>query len=79
MTITQKNRVITPAYGRDYSTADEVAADFLNNRDFRLQPEGIYCSLTDFAEGVPVIIRYAKQQKTTTVTVVQRKNQKAVA
>jgi hypothetical protein len=61
--ITTNFRTLTPAYGADYRSKDEVKAAFLGKKDFLLQPEGRPCSVADFASGVTVNIRYANIRK----------------
>ena len=60
MKITQDYRVVTPAYGRDYTAATKAQADFLAGKDFKIQPENVYCSIEDFESGVVVNIRFNK-------------------
>ena len=36
------NNTLTPAYGRDYSSAAGVKADIAKGRDFTIQPSGQY-------------------------------------
>lgn len=72
--ITQNWLEIGPAYGRDYKSAKDAKADFLNGKDFenlsRLQTGGgTYCSIRDFAPGTSVILRYKRNTMTTTVKV----------
>jgi hypothetical protein len=63
---------LTPAYGRDYKTAQEAEKDFLAGKDFvfhHFSGASAYCSVRDFiSEGVPTAhIRYDKCTKTHTV------------
>lgn len=67
--ITVDYRVVTPAYARDYKNQKEVKEAFLSGVDFKLQPEGCYCSIRDFAPGVTVNVRYAKMMKVLPVKV----------
>lgn len=68
-TITQKYRVITPAYGRDYKSAKEVKQAFLDGKDFLLQPENLPCGISDFAKGVTVNIRFKRMANVTNLKV----------
>jgi hypothetical protein len=54
--------VVTPAYGRDYKSARAAIQDWKGEKDFRLQPEGCYCSIRDFPNQ-KVEIRYDKLMK----------------
>jgi hypothetical protein len=38
---------IIPAYGRSYSTKEEVLSDWIANKDFRVA-QGPYINITDF-------------------------------
>lgn len=51
---------LTPAYGRDYPSQAAVVKDFIEGKDFVLQPAGRYCSIRDFAPGANVSLRYRK-------------------
>lgn len=62
-------KVVTPAYGRDYKSQKEVLEAFLSGKDFILQPQYCYCSIRDFAPGVTVNVRYAKNMKVLPVKV----------
>lgn len=62
-------RTLTPAYGRDYTSAAKASADFFNSKDFKLQPEDQLCSILDFTPGTLVVLRYNKLRNTTTVSV----------
>jgi len=57
--------VLTPAFGRDYSSAAAAKADFVSGKDFVLNtPWGsTLCSCRDFAPGAQITIRYAKLRK----------------
>jgi hypothetical protein len=52
-------KVVSPAYGRDYKSAEAAKADWKNGKDFKLQPQGCYCSIRDFPNE-QVEIRYSK-------------------
>lgn len=67
--ITTDYRVVTPAYARDYKNQKDTKAAFLSGVDFKLQPEGCYCSVRDFAPGVTVNVRYNKLRKVIPVVV----------
>jgi len=45
--------VLTPAYGRDYSSREEVILDLNAGKDFRANGPGGsgYCSIRDLADG----------------------------
>lgn len=58
-------KVLTPAYGRVYTTREKVENDYLNGKDFILndpssQWNGRYCSIRDF-EGETVELRYGER------------------
>jgi hypothetical protein len=61
-------RTLTPAYGRDYTSAAKASTDFFAGKDFKLQPEDQYCAIFDFEPGTQVVLRYNKLRNTTTVT-----------
>jgi hypothetical protein len=70
--ITERYVVVSPAYGRDYKSASAAKADFLEGKDFKLESitiHGMYCSVRDFAPGVPVEVRYARLTKAVIVEV----------
>jgi hypothetical protein len=59
-------QTLVPAYGRDYKSQKEVLADWNTGKDFRMEPQGCYCSKRDFEKEkgtVTVNIRYAKLTK----------------
>jgi hypothetical protein len=63
---------LIPAYGRDYSNAKAVLADFEAGKDFALASVfhgGGYVSRSDFQAGDRVLIRYGKLRKITSATV----------
>ena len=56
---------VTPAYGRDYSTADLAIADWHEGKDFCITDiahpyNGSYCSVRDIKEPPTIRIRYWK-------------------
>ena len=56
--------MISPAYGRDYTTAEEVWKDYHDGKDFvyeNLGGGGKYCSKRDFNQDDTVEIRYNKK------------------
>jgi hypothetical protein len=56
--------IISPAYGRDYKTAEAAIKDFEDGKDFILHDmftRGKYCSIRDFP-GKLVEIRYNRFQ-----------------
>lgn len=64
--------VVSPAYGRDYRSAQAAKDDFLAGKDFILESLGYggrYCSARDFAKGVKVEVRYKKLQSAVIVEV----------
>lgn len=70
--ITENYQVLTPAYGRDYTTAKAAKSDFEAGKDFFLNSvtHGFtYCSKSDFAKGVTVNIRYKQNTQVTSVKV----------
>ena len=66
---------LTPAYGRDYTSAKEAKSAFLANHDFVIadifhRDTGRYCNLADLAGNEKhVTLRYAKLRKVTVVQV----------
>lgn len=69
--ITESNMTLTPAYGRDYKSAAAAKADFFAKKDFvGTNPFGSgNCSISDFAPGVQVRIRYKKLTQVCLATV----------
>ena len=60
--ITQNYQTVSGAYGRDYTSGKAAEADFRAGKDFVLRSingEG-YVSVSDFAPGVTVNIRYRR-------------------
>lgn len=59
--------VLTPAYGRDYKSTAEVAADLYAGKDFLCEPVGRYVTVREIAEVFgsdwSVNVRYAKLRK----------------
>jgi hypothetical protein len=63
--------VLTPAYGRDYSSQEAIIKDFEAGKDFIFHDpssryDGKFCSIRDFDNGKIVELRYAKQGLQTT-------------
>jgi hypothetical protein len=58
---------LTPAYGRDYKSAEAAKDDFLANRDFYLQPQGQLINREQIAPSTTVHIRYNRLTKVTQV------------
>jgi hypothetical protein len=58
--------VLTPAYGRDYRTKDEVIKAFESGKDFRFNYIGrtTNCSIEDMEYGEPIKFRYSKGRRT---------------
>lgn len=67
--LTTNFKSLTPAYGRDYKSKQAVIDDFEANKDFILQPEGVYINKEQIAKGVTVNIRYKKQAHVCTIIV----------
>ena len=69
--ITTNYSVLTPAYGRDYTSKDKAIADFEAAKDwlYNSYDGSGYCSIRDFADGVIVNLRYNKTTKGCTYTV----------
>lgn len=66
---------LLPAYGRDYKSAKEAKAAYIQGSDFILNDitspwNGKYCSCRDF-EGQEVKLRYNKMKDATLVTHVE--------
>jgi len=52
-------RTVTPAYGRDYTSARTARDDWANGKDFIIQPEGKYINKPDADRaGFSINIRY---------------------
>jgi hypothetical protein len=65
---------VTPAYGRDYTSAKKAEKDFKDGKDFIIRDimsrwDGKACSVRDFDQGTKINIRYNKNTKVTVVTV----------
>ena len=63
---------LTPAYGRDYTSAAEAVADYLGGKDWRIASvgnpyTGKYCSCRDFP-GEQVKLRFNRNEDFTLVT-----------
>ena len=58
---------LIPAYGRDYTNAEDAKAAFLSGEDWQTAL-GQYCSKRDFP-GLLVTLRYSRQRKVMTVSV----------
>ena len=58
--------ILTPAYGRDYTTRDEMKKDFYKGLDFILNPPGAayccYISIRDYPANSEVQVRFNKLQ-----------------
>lgn len=64
--------VLTPAYGRDYTSKAKVEADFRQGKDFVLNSfngSTTNCSISDFEKGVKVNLRYKKCTSVAVITV----------
>ena len=62
---------LTPAYGRDYKSLEELKTDFYNNKDF-MTPSGRYTSFTELLErfsGKQLEVRFNKLRDAGMVTV----------
>lgn len=56
---------VTPAYGRDYKSAQAAAADWESGKDFiyvdyNSAHNGRYCSKSDFPKSQALKLRYSK-------------------
>ena len=61
---------VIPAYGRDYSSAKAVKADFEANKDFQIcdmssRDDGRYINAEQLKPGDTLAVRYAKKTKQT--------------
>jgi hypothetical protein len=66
------NSTLTPAYGRDYTSAADTVAAFDAGKDFILASVfhgGGYVSRRDFKPGDRVRLRYSKLRKVAVYTV----------
>jgi len=62
-------RILTPAYGRDYTSKAQATEAYQSGKDWILNDitspwDGKYCSCRDFP-GEPVKLRYSKLRKST--------------
>jgi hypothetical protein len=57
------NHTISPAYGRDYKSAAAAKKDWINGKDFRMEPEGCYTSIRDWKSTDCLELRYARLTK----------------
>jgi hypothetical protein len=73
--ITTSYEVVTPAYGRDYTSKGAAVASFTKGDDWVLQSmqhgQGLI-SIKDFAPGVTVNLRFARMTKVVPVKVENR-------
>jgi len=58
--------IVAPAYGRDYSSANDAVTDWVEGKDFRIismasQYYGSYCSCRDFDSGDVIEIRFDRK------------------
>lgn len=59
---------VTPAYGRDYTTAKAAKQDWKDGKDFRDTVTGSYVNIEDAKRlDLKVSIRFAKNMKVTSV------------
>lgn len=66
--LSENYRTLTPAYGRDYKSQKEIESDFNANKDFILNPDGIYINKEQIKPGTKVQLRYARMMKVHVVT-----------
>jgi hypothetical protein len=64
--------ILTPAYGRDYTTSTAVLKDYKGGKDFIYNDisspyHGKYCSCRDFIDE-EVTLRFHKGRKTVNIT-----------
>jgi hypothetical protein len=69
MKITENYRSLSPAYGRDFKSAKDAKDSFLSGKDWIDSASGSYCSVSDFAAGVTVNLRYKKLHSVAVVKV----------
>jgi hypothetical protein len=69
MKITENYRSLAPAYGRDFKSAKDAKDSFLSGKDWIDAQSGSYCSVSDFASGVTVNLRYKKLRSVAVVKV----------
>ncbi len=67
--ITENYLSLVPAYGRDYRSSREAKQSFLSGRDWIDARCGSYCSVSDFASGVTVNLRYKQLRSVAVVKV----------
>ena len=69
------HNVVSPAYGRVYTSAKAAKADWAAGKDFTMENVGRYmgkpCSIRDFPEGDTMEIRYGKNGRLTELTIVK--------
>lgn len=71
---TLNGATLTPAYGRDYSSAKAAIADFLAGKDFSLASlfhGSGYVSKADFEPRDRISIRFSRLRKVCTYTVTE--------
>lgn len=62
-------RTLTPAYGRDYKSQAAAVADFRDNKDWILQPDGKPINIEQIEPGTVVNLRYSGLRRVKPVTV----------
>ena len=59
---------VEPAYGRDYTNAKDVKADWAANKDFRDTASGQYTNKADIDRlGYSVVVRYAGSRRVVSI------------
>ena len=71
--ITENYLSLLPAYGRDYRSAKDAKESFLSGKDWIDSASGSYCSVSDFASGVTVNLRYKQLRSVAVVKVPKEK------
>lgn len=55
--------ILTPAYGRDYKSQTAVLKDFLDEKDFIVQPDGRYINKQQIPLNTVVKFRYSNMRR----------------
>lgn len=61
--LTMRTLTLTPAYGRDYKSQAAVLKDFLDEKDFIVQPEGRYINKQQIPRGAIIKFRYSNMEQ----------------
>lgn len=71
--------ILTPAYGRQYSSKAAFIADLVAGKDFwaKFGSKSVYCSIRDIEPGAKIEIRYGRyNSKVDVITIPETKGDK---